>query len=80
METTIPGRVSAPSCLRTYSAMASAAYCDCSGLAWTEAGDADNLYVIDAEGGIPRRLTPETSDEHRPFWPRDGRWIYFGSK
>ncbi len=38
-----------------------------------------DIFVISAEGGFPRRLTTETSDEVLPSWSRDGRWIYFGS-
>ncbi|MFB3778457.1 MAG: protein kinase [Bryobacteraceae bacterium] len=38
-----------------------------------------DVFVIDAEGGRPRRLTPFPSDEHFPTWSRDGRWIYFHS-
>jgi dipeptidyl aminopeptidase/acylaminoacyl peptidase len=38
-----------------------------------------NIYVIDAEGGIPRRVTSEASDEFTPTWSRDGHWIYFSS-
>jgi hypothetical protein len=38
-----------------------------------------DVYVIDATGGPPSRLTPDASNEHRPSWSRDGRWIYFAS-
>jgi dipeptidyl aminopeptidase/acylaminoacyl peptidase len=38
-----------------------------------------DIYVISADGGQPRRLTTETSNDARPSWSRDGRWIYFGS-
>src|SRR5262249_30931466 len=41
-------------------------------------GDGD-IYVIDAEGGNPRRLTDETSEDVAPSWSRDGRWVYFVS-
>jgi len=43
-----------------------------------EDGDVD-VFVIDAAGGPPRRLTPENSDESVPSWSRDGKWIYFRS-
>jgi dipeptidyl aminopeptidase/acylaminoacyl peptidase len=42
-------------------------------------GHAD-IYVISADGGKPRRLTTETSEDVVPSWSTDGRWIYFGSK
>jgi YD repeat-containing protein len=41
-------------------------------------GNAD-IYVIGAEGGQPRRLTSELSEDVAPSWSRDGKWIYFGS-
>jgi Tol biopolymer transport system component/DNA-binding winged helix-turn-helix (wHTH) protein len=43
-----------------------------------ESGDW-NLYVVEADGGIPRRLTGMASDDYRGTWSRDGRWIYFAS-
>jgi len=41
-------------------------------------GNAD-IYVISAEGGQPRNLTLESSEDVAPSWSRDGKWIYFGS-
>ena len=38
-----------------------------------------HISVISIEGGKPRRLTADPSNEVRPSWSRDGRWIYFGS-
>ncbi|HKQ78890.1 MAG TPA: protein kinase, partial [Blastocatellia bacterium] len=38
-----------------------------------------DIYVINAGGGKPRRLTVESSTDARPSWSRDGQWIYFGS-
>ena len=40
---------------------------------------AEHVYVMNAEGGPPRRLTSEKSQEAVPSWSRDGRWIYFAS-
>jgi Tol biopolymer transport system component len=37
------------------------------------------IYVINAEGGSPRRITTGTSDDVVPSWSRDGQWIYFVS-
>ena len=34
---------------------------------------------MDAEGGVPRQLTSNLSDDFAPSWSRDGRWIYFSS-
>ena len=42
------------------------------------AGNAD-IFVIDSQGGAPRTLTSEPSNEVVPSWSRDGRWIYFAS-
>jgi serine/threonine protein kinase/Tol biopolymer transport system component len=38
-----------------------------------------NIYTTSVVGGLPQRLTPESSDENVPSWSRDGRWIYFSS-
>jgi hypothetical protein len=35
--------------------------------------------LINAEGGLSRPLTQETSDNLNPSWSRDGKWIYFTS-
>ncbi len=43
-----------------------------------DSGHAD-IYIISAEGGQPRRLTTELSEDVAPSWSRDGKWIYFGS-
>ena len=37
------------------------------------------IYVVNADGGPPRRLTSEKSSGAVPSWSRDGRWIYFVS-
>jgi hypothetical protein len=42
------------------------------------AGNGD-IFVIDSQGGRPRKLTSEPSNENVPSWSRDGRWIYFAS-
>jgi Tol biopolymer transport system component/serine/threonine protein kinase len=42
-------------------------------------GSYANIYVINAEGGTPRRLTTDSSNHVVPGWSRDGRWIYFTS-
>ncbi len=36
-----------------------------------------NIYVIPAEGGVPRRLTDDTRERLVPGWSRDGRWVYY---
>jgi Tol biopolymer transport system component len=46
--------------------------------AQAEDGQRD-ILVIDAAGGRPERLTPYPSNEIRPSWSRDGKWIYFQS-
>jgi Tol biopolymer transport system component len=37
------------------------------------------LFCVDAEGGLPRRLTAGDFNEVYPTWSRDGKWIYFYS-
>ncbi len=38
-----------------------------------------DIFVVDAAGGVPKRLTFETSMDSTASWSRDGRWIYFSS-
>jgi len=38
-----------------------------------------DIFVIDAAGGQPRRVTPYASNEMLPAWSGDGKWIYFSS-
>lgn len=38
-----------------------------------------DVYIIDVEGGFPRRLTDSDSMDAAEGWSRDGRWIYFFS-
>ena len=44
----------------------------------SDAGDW-NTYVIEADGGVPQRLTQEPSDDYYATWSPDGRWVYFVS-
>ncbi|HTL56324.1 MAG TPA: hypothetical protein VL361_11640 [Candidatus Limnocylindrales bacterium] len=39
-----------------------------------------DLYVGDAGGGLPRRLTKSPQDESSPCWSPDSKWICFASK
>jgi len=38
-----------------------------------------DIFITDINGAKPRQLTKQSSREIRPFWSRDGRWVYFGS-
>jgi Tol biopolymer transport system component/DNA-binding winged helix-turn-helix (wHTH) protein len=38
-----------------------------------------DIYLIDAEGGTPTRLTDHPGEDIVPSWSRDGQWIYFAS-
>jgi Tol biopolymer transport system component/DNA-binding winged helix-turn-helix (wHTH) protein len=38
-----------------------------------------DIFVIDSQGGSPRRLTSEPSRDVVPSWSRDGHWVYFAS-
>jgi dipeptidyl aminopeptidase/acylaminoacyl peptidase len=42
------------------------------------AGNSD-IFVVDLQGGPPRKFTSEPSNENVPSWSQDGRWIYFAS-
>lgn len=39
-----------------------------------------DLYVGDAGGGMPRRLTKSREDESSPCWSPDGKWICFATR
>jgi dipeptidyl aminopeptidase/acylaminoacyl peptidase len=36
-----------------------------------------DIYVISAEGGVPRRLTTGPKENETPSWSHDGRWIFY---
>ena len=38
-----------------------------------------DIWTIDAEGGVPHRLTLHPGDENIPSWSRDGRCVYFNA-
>jgi Tol biopolymer transport system component/DNA-binding winged helix-turn-helix (wHTH) protein len=40
-------------------------------------GDESNIYVVDPNGGAPRKLDIDVGKNSVPSWSRDGRWIYF---
>jgi Tol biopolymer transport system component len=42
-------------------------------------GEHNAIFVVNAEGGLPRPLTHEAFDSLNPSWSRDGKWIYFAS-
>jgi Tol biopolymer transport system component len=39
----------------------------------------NDIWVVGSDGGTPKRVTTELSNEARPSWSHDGRWIYFRS-
>lgn len=39
-----------------------------------------DLFVINAQGGSPRRLTTHPADDFPRIWSRDGNWIFFISR
>ena len=39
----------------------------------------DRLWVADADGGNPRRLTGDDRSEHFPAWSPDGAWIAYST-
>lgn len=38
-----------------------------------------DIYLVSANGGVPRRLTQGASADYLPAWSSDGRWVYFCS-
>ena len=45
----------------------------------SDAGGQYDIWVIDAAGGKPRRMTNHPANDGNPSWSGDGRWIYFDS-
>ncbi len=37
------------------------------------------IFAISADGGMPRRITPNTGDNCVPSWSQDGKFVYFAS-
>jgi len=42
-------------------------------------GGEPNVYTVDVNGGVPKKLETGTHNNSEPSWPHDGRWIYFAS-
>jgi dipeptidyl aminopeptidase/acylaminoacyl peptidase len=38
-----------------------------------------DVYVVNANGGEPSRLTTNAANDAVPSWSGDGRWVYFSS-
>jgi Tol biopolymer transport system component len=45
----------------------------------SRAGGEPTVYVVDPDGGVPRRLSPKANGDSIPTWSRDGKWIYASS-
>jgi Tol biopolymer transport system component len=43
----------------------------------SRAGGEANIYLVDPQGGVPRKLEIDTRGNSMPSWSHDGRWIYF---
>jgi Tol biopolymer transport system component len=39
-----------------------------------------HIFVMNADGGAPRKLTTGTFNNIIPNWSNDGRWVYFASR
>jgi len=44
-----------------------------------QTGVKDDIYSINSNGGVPRRLTANPAEDKWPYWSHDGKWIYFSS-
>ncbi len=36
-----------------------------------------HVWVIDADGGVPRQVTTESGTQSAPTWSQDGQWVYY---
>jgi dipeptidyl aminopeptidase/acylaminoacyl peptidase len=43
----------------------------------SRAGAEANIYLVDPQGGVPRKLEIDIHGNSVPSWSRDGKWIYF---
>ena len=43
----------------------------------SRAGGEANIYLVDPQGGVPRKLQVDIHGNSLPSWSHDGRWIYF---
>ncbi|HKE56500.1 MAG TPA: winged helix-turn-helix domain-containing protein [Pyrinomonadaceae bacterium] len=43
------------------------------------AEDRADIYLVSVAGGVPRRVTTESSDDSVPSWSNDGKYFYFAS-
>ncbi len=41
--------------------------------------DANDLWIVSATGGEPRRLTTDSAGDKEPAWSSDGRFVFFSS-
>jgi len=46
---------------------------------WICYADANDLWIVPAAGGEPRRLTTDSAGDREPAWSADGRFVYFSS-
>ncbi len=42
-------------------------------------GMKEDIYVVNVNGGVPRRMTTDPAEDKWPNWSQDGKWIYFSS-
>ena len=42
-------------------------------------GMKEDVYIVSASGGVPRRMTTDPAEDKWPYWSHDGKWIYFSS-
>ncbi|HVO61088.1 MAG TPA: winged helix-turn-helix domain-containing protein [Terriglobales bacterium] len=40
-------------------------------------GGEANIYLVDPNGGVPKKLSVDVRGNNLPSWSHDGRWIYF---
>jgi Tol biopolymer transport system component len=45
----------------------------------SQKGMKEDIYVVSASGGVPRRMTTDPAEDKWPYWSHDGKWIYFSS-
>jgi Tol biopolymer transport system component len=42
----------------------------------SRAGGQAGVYIVNPDGGTPKRFSPNANGDSMPTWSRDGKWIY----
>src|SRR4029077_16322385 len=49
-------------------------------IAFDSRAGGSSVYVVDPDGGVPRKISTKIKGPSVPTWSRDGNWLYFSSE